>query len=176
MLLLVSLATDPATVSSCSFAPHTDGHTIVSFNRRSLYSLIFYLKNCADGGDTVVFEPPSSVDTSQYLVDGNNRYRWPNEWATGRALPTEGSVLAFPQELPHEGTPVGEGCEKVIIRSDIMYRREPPICDDENGQAAFGKLLEAQEAEAHGDTSTAVSLYATANRLSPRLTKLCGLA
>jgi leukotriene-A4 hydrolase len=159
------------------FAPHTDGSTVHSFNRRSLYSLIFYLNDCESGGETVLFQPPdNTADTSHYLFDSANRYRWPSEWEIGRARPIEGSVLAFPQELPHEGTPVGEGCEKVIIRTDIMYRRDPPVCDDEAGRAAFSKLLEAQEAEANGDASAAVSLYARANKLSPELTELCGLA
>lgn len=32
------------------FSPHTDGYTIVNFNKRSLYTLIIYLNDCDVGG------------------------------------------------------------------------------------------------------------------------------
>lgn len=45
------------------------------------------------------------------------------------------AVFAFYQDLPHEGEPVGEGCAKYIIRTDIMFRREPAICTSERVSA-----------------------------------------
>ena len=32
------------------FSPHTDGYTIVDFNKRSLYTLLLYLNDCQEGG------------------------------------------------------------------------------------------------------------------------------
>ena len=34
------------------FAPHADGSTVVDFNRRSLYTVLLYLNECAEGGAT----------------------------------------------------------------------------------------------------------------------------
>ncbi|KAK3256193.1 hypothetical protein CYMTET_34659 [Cymbomonas tetramitiformis] len=38
--------------AGCHFSPHTDGHTIIDFNHRSLYSLLIYLNTCSGGGST----------------------------------------------------------------------------------------------------------------------------
>eukprot|EP00906_Rhabdomonas_costata_P039192 RCo055446 len=52
------------------FSPHTDGWTILDFNRRSLYSVVVYLNSCAEGGATRLF---SSCDS--FVKDEQGRYR-----------------------------------------------------------------------------------------------------
>ena len=42
--------------------------------------------------------------------------------------------MVFSQDTPHEGVPVGAGREKEIIRTDVMYRRVPPVFDDAVGK------------------------------------------
>ncbi len=45
--------------------------------------------------------------------------------------PSPAAAFAFYQDLPHEGEPVGTDCAKYIIRTDIMFRRTPPVCDSD---------------------------------------------
>lgn len=97
-----------------------------------------------------------------------------SDWQVGKAEPREGSACAFPQEVVHEGAPVGRGCEKVIIRTDVVYTREPKLHDDERGREAFRMLQAANEAEANDDPGEAVKYYKRARSLCPELTSLCG--
>ena len=48
-----------------------------------------------------------------------------------------GSALLFYQTVVHEGEPVGAGCHKFIIRTDLMFQRDTPCCDSESDVTAF---------------------------------------
>lgn len=163
------------------FSPHTDGNTVVDFNCRSLYSVIVYLNTCADGtGGTTLFCPPGGVGATPpgdaFTADDARRLRWPHHWAMATAPAAEGAVLVFHQDIPHEGVPVGPGCAKYIIRTDIMYQRTPPLCDDPPGRAAYRLVQAAAAAEADGDAPGAAKLYRAASRECPGLAQLVGIA
>jgi hypothetical protein len=87
----------------------------------------------------------------------------------------EGAALFFSQNVPHEGAPVGPGCEKIIIRTDVMYRRDPPVCADVAGETAYALWLQAAAAEAGGDAMGAMRLYRLSGRASPAFAALMGL-
>lgn len=53
-------------------------------------------------------------------------------------------MFVFSQDLPHEGAPVGEGHRKIIIRTDVMYKRDPPVCADADGLEAYALWQKAQ--------------------------------
>ncbi len=71
------------------FSPHTDGNTVVGLNERSLYSLLLYLNDCAEGGETTLFAPPPgrAADAGRhFLRDGADRLRWPDDWCVALLL------------------------------------------------------------------------------------------
>jgi len=159
------------------FSPHTDGNTVSGLNQRSLYSLLVYLDDCQDGGQTTLFAPPPGSEASQRLFarDASGRLRWPPEWVACAVPVVGGTALCFGQQTPHEGAPVGPGCRKVLIRTDVMYRRVPPVCEDAAGRAAYAAFLEAGAAEAGGEAMAAMQLYRRAARLSLPFAELMGL-
>ena len=160
------------------FSPHTDGNTVVDLNTRSLYSLLVYLNTCGGGGETTLFVPPPDAPadcTRLFSRDGAARLRWPPAWAADAAAAVEGSVLCFRQDVAHEGAPVHDGCEKLIIRTDLMFRRVPPLCDDGAGREAYRLWGEANEAEAAGEAMRAMGLFRQSARASPEFASLMGL-
>ena len=160
------------------FSPHTDGNTVLDLNRRSLASVILYLNDCGEGGETALFAPPADAPAKArrlFRRDDAQRLRWPPGWVADAASARMGTALMFAQHVAHEGAPVGPGCEKLIIRTDIMYERHPPLCDDEAGRDAYRLWQEAGAAEAAGDAAGAVALYRRCAKRSPAFAELMGL-
>lgn len=58
---------------------------------------------------------------------------------------------APPQDLPHEGEPVGEGGTKVVLRMDVMYERRPRVCNGPHDREAYRLYKEAELLEADGN-------------------------
>jgi predicted 2-oxoglutarate/Fe(II)-dependent dioxygenase YbiX len=86
------------------FAPHYDGF----FERgaeRSLLTVLVYLNDDFDGGATAFPELSRTV------------------------VPRTGMALFFQHHLLHEGCPVERG-RKYVLRSDVMFRQAPFLCDD----------------------------------------------
>jgi len=156
------------------FSPHTDGYTILDFNTRSLYSLLVYLNDCEEGGATRLFRHTPEGEAVAYRLDEGGRFRWPEDKLVGSAPVRAGSCLAFFQDAPHEGEPVGEGCEKYLIRTDVMYRREPALCDGPADVEAYRLFREAEILEGDGHADQALSLYRRAVKLSPALASVYG--
>lgn len=80
------------------FAPHTDGAFLRSPVERSFVTVMLYLNEGFEGGETAIF------DTGDRIV------------------PRAGRVLCFQHRLRHEGCLVKAGC-KIALRTDAMYRR-----------------------------------------------------
>lgn len=159
------------------FSPHTDGASIVDMNRRSLYSMLVYLNRCPVGGGTAMFVPPEGTGMGKFIVDESlGVYRWPDEWKAAVAPVEPGTALVFRQDTSHEGTPVGEGHLKVIIRTDVMYERANPLFTDDVGKQAFDLHRRAQRAEGESDHMTAMRLYRHCRRLCPEYADFVGMA
>jgi len=156
------------------FSPHTDGFTVVDFNHRSLYTLLIYLNDCPDGGRTRLFRVPKEEETVDFHVDEGGRFRWPEGQVTCSAPVEAGSCLVFFQDIPHEGEPVGDGNEKYLIRSDVMYERVPAICDSAHDREAYRLFREAEIMEGDGNPAGAVRLYQRAMKLSPGMAEVFG--
>lgn len=122
-----------------------------------------------------MFAPPAEAERNTFLVDEDERYRWPREWIVDAAPVERGSVLIFRQDIPHEGAPVGANHEKLLIRTDIMYRREPPLFDDDVGARAYALHRDAMAAEADGDAMRAMRLFRHCARLCPQYAELVGI-
>eukprot|EP00730_Choanoeca_flexa_P011975 TRINITY_DN2991_c0_g1_i1.p1 TRINITY_DN2991_c0_g1~~TRINITY_DN2991_c0_g1_i1.p1 ORF type:complete len:298 (+),score=71.35 TRINITY_DN2991_c0_g1_i1:67-960(+) len=153
------------------FSPHTDGNTIIDFNYRSMYTLLIYLNTCGSGGGTLLW---STGEDRGFNQDNQGRYRW-QEACVARAPCQQGLGLFFFQDLPHEGEPVGPGAEKIVIRTDIMYRRVPPVCDDDKGRQAYQMFRQAELEEGAGNVQEASKLFRKALRLSPEMADILGM-
>ena len=158
------------------FSPHTDGATVVDLNRRSLYSMLLFLNRCDAGGATALFAPPEGTSLGRFEVDAARRYRWPDAWRADCAPAEAGTALVFSQDTPHEGVPVGAGREKEIIRTDVMYRRVPPVFDDAVGREAFALHRAAQAAEGEGEHMEAMHKYRRCRRLCPAYGDFVGIS
>eukprot|EP00668_Euglena_longa_P045717 GGOE01061397.1.p1 GENE.GGOE01061397.1~~GGOE01061397.1.p1 ORF type:complete len:324 (-),score=74.38 GGOE01061397.1:113-1057(-) len=152
------------------FSPHTDGYTIHDFNCRSLYSVVVYLNDCPMGGGTALLRCQEG-----YVRDDRGRFRWPQQCVMDRAPCEAGTCLVFFQDLPHEGEPVGDGCEKIIIRMDVLYERVPQVCNSATDLEAYRLFREAELLEADGKVMEAAQLFRRIVRLSPDLADRLGI-
>ncbi|KNC83132.1 hypothetical protein SARC_04604 [Sphaeroforma arctica JP610] len=100
--------------------------------RFSAYSMLLYLNDGFEGGNTTFFEkvdPALIAGTGFTLADESTRDQL---MIAGHVAPQEGDVLIFPHgnhkgchSNPfHEGSRLLKG-EKIIIRTDIVYRAPP---------------------------------------------------
>ena len=149
------------------FAPHTDGCTIVDINERSLFSCVVYLNDCEQGGQTRLY----SNEQIDYALekDSEGRLTGRSEFVIHEVSPVNGRMLAFYHTQMHEGVPAS--C-KYIIRTDVMYRRETPICTEPNDIEAFDLYMQAQHLAEYGENERAVVLFRKAFKMSPNLSKL----
>jgi len=154
-------------LEDCHFSPHSDGNNVIDFNNRSLFTVLVYLTDCIDGGSTNLFQ-----EQQQFEVDSKGRKRFPAHAITDLAEVRMGNVLIFRQDHLHEGEPVGKDSEKVIIRTDVMFTRTPPACNDQNGLDAYALYLKAQTLEGDGKYAEASFAYKQASKLSPQLAKM----
>ena len=67
-------------------------------------------------------------------------------------------------------------CEEVIIRTDVMYRRVPPVFDHEVGVRAYDLHRQAQAAEGEGNHMEAMRLYRHCRRLCPEYADFVGMS
>ena len=148
------------------FSPHTDGNNVVDFNNRSLHTVIVYMNDCGDGGRTHMF-----TESHPLVKDDRGRLRFPPRAEHDSAEVVCGEALCFAQDLLHEGEPVGDSSEKRIIRTDVMYARDPPLCDDRAGRSAYATYLEAQRLEGQGRCLEAGRAYSRARRECPELAR-----
>lgn len=158
------------------FSPHTDGYTIVDFNTRSMYSTLVYLNDCPEGGATRMMEESGDacVVKEHFIKDGAGRIRYDDARIRASVSPRSGRALFFFQDTLHEGEPLGEGMSKYIIRTDVLYARNPPICDSEKDRLAYKMFREAELLECH-DSDAALKLYMKVRAVSPELAGYYGL-
>ena len=153
------------------FAPHVDGQTELDFNTRSLFSVIVYLNDCARGGATRMLRG-EQADATERLADGRLVAR---AHAVAHVVPPRaGRALVFYQAALHDGEPVGAGCAKRIIRTDVLYRRREPLCVGEADVRAYGLYRRARDAEAAGRCAEAAELFRAAFKTSRAIARMYG--
>ena len=169
------------------FAPHVDGSTIDTFNRRSFYTLMIYLNTCDRGGETHILTGDqrdvlvTDPDSGKIYGNGQNRVY--------SMAPTQGAAITFGANVLHEGSAVRierdisndelnssktssstvsrrDVERKVILRGDMMYRRVPALLDSTSDVEAFKMYQAARVAEADGNSEQAVSLFRRIRKLS----------
>eukprot|EP00940_MAST-03C_sp_MAST-3C-sp2_P001791 g1791.t1 len=153
------------------FAPHTDGYSILNFNTRSMLSIVLYLNECSDGGGDTRFYS----DRLRSKLKQDEQGRWTGvtsglEIATVR--PKAGRAVIFFHNHMHEGIPPCVGSRKYIIRSDVMYRRVPPICTKPEDIEAYKLYMRANEAKSPAE---AQRLFEACFRKSRALANVFGM-
>lgn len=145
------------------FAPHVDGQTELDFDTRSLFSVILYLNDCARGGATRMLLGEQGAATERMP---NGRLVARTHAVAQVVAPIAGRALVFYQAALHDGQPVGDGAEKYIVRTDIVFRRRQPLCVSEADLRAYGLYRRARDEEAAGRCSEAADLFRLAFKTS----------
>ena len=157
-------------VAGGHFAPHVDGATIDTFNRRSLYTVLLYLNDTASGGATQILRGEQCDATQRDEARGGPAVARSD--AVAHAVePRAGRVLVYWHQTLHAGEPVGPGALKYCIRSDIMFERDPPQCTAPNDLEAFELYERARALEADGRTMEALPLFMRSAKISPGIRK-----
>lgn len=112
-----------------------------------------------------------SARTLAHREKGTGRFLAPDDTVVHAVFPEEGMAIVFFQGLVlHDGGRVVGG-EKVILRSDVMFRRVPGSYDadrDASLEEEQTLLRQAGFAEARGDIKQALELYQEAERTRKR--------
>lgn len=137
-----------------------------------MYTMLVYLNKCEGGGGTRFYHDDQ---VGNLVKDGGGRYTGQDEHVLATVETKVGRALCFFHNIMHEGCAVDLGCEKYIIRSDLMYERNPPICDAPKDQEAFELYQEADELAAQGKVEASMKLYRQCVKMSPALAKVYGL-
>merc|ERR1711924_90672 len=146
------------------FSPHTDGTTVVDFNRRTFYSCVLFLNASPWGGHTRVYD---DAQLQKPLVeDDEGRLTGDPGLVLDAVTPATGRMVVFYHRLMHEGMPAAH---KYIIRTDVLYERTPAICTAPEDVEAFEMYQEAQLLAEHGRCEAARGLFESAFRRSPAL-------
>ena len=146
------------------FAPHADGSTIETFNRRSLYTVLLYLNDCAAGGATQILHG-EQCESTESNAQGAAVAR--DEAVAYAVQPVAGRVLVYWHQTTHAGETVGPGALKYCVRSDVMFERDPPRLTAPNDLRAFELYQQAREMEAAGQPMEAMMLFRQASKASP---------
>lgn len=159
-----------------SFAPHTDGNVIHSFNDRSFYSVIIFLNDISSGGGTRFYNEGALEKLK--LVDSNDsgHLHWTSEddFILCEVAAKAGRMLVFEQNLVHEGIEVIHPNVKYIIRSDVMFTRGEAICNSEADREAYKIYREAEDLAESGFIDESILLFKKAFRISPALKTVLG--
>ena len=157
------------------FAPHTDGRTVHDFNFRSFYSVIIFLSDIPlqSGGGTRFYS--DEVVNNLHCTDDGKHWTADSSHCFAEVESVAGRMLIFHQSLVHEGVPtaVGAPC-KYIIRSDVMFRRTPEVCNSESDRAAFKLFQQAEELAEAGSVDESIRLFKKAFKMSPEMARMMG--
>lgn len=117
------------------FAPHQDGSYVRDAGprrgERSFLTLMIYLNEPAEGGETKFLNPAQYAESEQLASRQQNKGRrggtgrGKGEVAYSECRPRRGLALLFDHELLHEGAPVLDGI-KYVLRTDVMFARIEP--------------------------------------------------
>uniref|UniRef100_A0A7S3W6W1 Fe2OG dioxygenase domain-containing protein n=1 Tax=Strombidinopsis acuminata TaxID=141414 RepID=A0A7S3W6W1_9SPIT len=154
-------------MSGGHFAPHADGSVQLSFDRRSLYTVLIYLNDCDDGGQTQLIKGEQSASTVE--VDSKGVAK--PETVVYAVKPQTGRCLVYWHQTLHAGAPVGEKVTKFTMRTDVMYERNPAACVTPEDHEAYELIRRAATLEASGQAMEALPLLQQAAKMSAVIAK-----
>ncbi len=96
------------------FEPHRDSAFVVTDDRRSVLTVMAYLTDGFEGGDTTFFAEGERISTGLPAPGP----------PVHRVVPMRGDGLVFSHSAWHAGEPVHCGT-KIILRTDVIFERAP---------------------------------------------------
>jgi len=147
------------------FRAHCDASFRRSEEEMSLFTCMFYLDGGLEGGATRFLKFDSALNQETSLLPAAE------DQIAAAVQPEPGLCLLFFQPgLLHEGEDLRQGV-KHILRTDVMFRREPGTGPQRTPQEEEAWLLagQAQVAEAAGECDRACQLYRRPFKLDPKL-------
>ena len=144
------------------FNIHRDACYVKNEDIRSIYTIIIYLNDNFQGGETIFYKTNKKrqmCQTVQQEMD-NNEYKIKYSYK-----PKQGEVLIFDHDIIHEGIEVSNG-NKYICRTDVVFeRKEKPKNfnydwrNNKNFMLCQDYYLEAGRLEVMGQVDKASELY-----------------
>lgn len=137
-----------------------------------MYSIVLFLNNVPKGGGTRFYKDEQK---SQLVEDELRRFVGKPELVEFTVEPKVGRAVVFFHNIMHEGVPIDEG-KKYIIRSDVMYKRNPPVLVEEKDKEAFKIYSEAVElcenATKPEEFKEATKLFKKVTRMSQKVSDI----
>ncbi|KAJ3101246.1 hypothetical protein HDU97_001543 [Phlyctochytrium planicorne] len=165
--------------SSDFFSPHVDAQYCPSGDRRSRFSVVVYLTDEFDKGETTFYFPKEPLTAETALkykgltIDEEVSAR--GGIAEGfdaiTIKPKKGSAVVFSQNIIHEATPLAprpdtSNPQRIIIRTDVMVKRVIGMrgfvvseAETKDYQMALSYFREAQQMELKKNVEKAGELY-----------------
>lgn len=103
---------------SIGFTPHRDATYIYNEDTRSILSILIYLNDDFEGGNTIFYKAHGKREKNDLVSDELER----GFDIRLKFKPKVGSVLIFNHNIIHEGSEIFSG-DKYFIRSDIVFHR-----------------------------------------------------
>eukprot|EP00918_Siedleckia_nematoides_P086888 GHVU01191190.1.p1 GENE.GHVU01191190.1~~GHVU01191190.1.p1 ORF type:complete len:346 (-),score=75.46 GHVU01191190.1:483-1520(-) len=153
------------------FAAHSDGATTIDANCRSFHTLVVYLNEVPEGGQTVILNN-AQQGISPLNPSESSVYSWSPQMELGKVAPAFGRGCTFYYEQMHAGAAVRGGGRKYIIRTDILYRRKVPILQGPRDAEAFAMWMAAEKIAEEGDAATATAMFRRCFKMSNELKEL----
>mmetsp|Transcript_26013 Transcript_26013/g.72680 ORF Transcript_26013/g.72680 Transcript_26013/m.72680 type:complete len:417 (+) Transcript_26013:48-1298(+) len=150
------------------FRQHCDATFRRSEDEMSLFTCMFYLNGDFGGGATRFLDSNGAISQESSLKQAEDAR------VLASVAPEPGlCILFFQPGLLHEGEDLHDGV-KYILRSDMMFRRDPGTKPRKTPQQAEAMelLRQAQAAEEGADCDRAANLYRRAFKLDPRLERM----
>lgn len=110
---------------SIGFVPHRDATYIEDENSRSILTLLIYLNDDFQKGETIFLKSHNRRNKNQLVSDElengfHERYRFE---------PKTGSILIFNHNIIHLGDEILPGDIKYLIRTDLVFKRVEKVED-----------------------------------------------
>ncbi|VBB17905.1 hypothetical protein YASMINEVIRUS_368 [Yasminevirus sp. GU-2018] len=156
--------------SSVGFEPHRDSLYVEDYSKRSIYTILIYLNDLDDTGETVFLQPNltgfnKNMKKSVYPTV-------PEEMADGYVItssikPKTGLIAIACHNRVHRGNSVKPGLTKYVVRSDIVFEcvsrpenySKDLWVDSELFSQAVGLYNDAKYYEMKGDVKKASECY-----------------
>jgi hypothetical protein len=94
--------------------PHTDGTKVCDDTRcTSTHTLLLYLTECAQGGETLLFKERKDTKITRNKDDPDHNLIYATQ-------PKRGRILVFPHPTPHAGAAVVD-VPKICLRAEVCF-------------------------------------------------------
>ena len=140
-----------------------------------MYSIVLFLNTCPAGGGTRFYKDSQKEDLE---LDPLGRFIGKPEHVEFTVESKAGRIILFYHNIMHEGVPIRKGT-KYIIRSDVMYKRVPPLLINNVDKYAYklysDALLKSESSNDEESLKVAAAMFRRAFKMSPLLADIYGM-